>query len=185
MIISGPPAAGKTTSARPLAREIGYPLLCMDEIKEGLADIIGPAAAEMNEILGEAAVAQIITIAGELLRAGQPVVIEGFFQSDRYSESIDNLAAGANAVLVHIRADDAVLKHRYEHRALQSERHWVHGDRAKLGSLTPELPAYMAEPLHLNVPTLEIDTSHAALDVSALAKRIRDTLRQEELKWPA
>ena len=168
-----------------MAREIGYPLLCMDEIKESLADNIGPAAAEMNEVLGEAAVAQILAVAGELLRAGQSVVIEGFFQSDRYSESIGELAAEANAVLVHIRADDAVLKHRYEHRALQSERHWVHGDREKLGSLKPELPAYMAEPLHLKLPTIMIDTSHNALDVPGLAQRIRETLRQAEQDVPA
>jgi predicted kinase len=37
VIVSGPPGTGKTTLAHALARTIGCPAICRDEIKEGLA----------------------------------------------------------------------------------------------------------------------------------------------------
>lgn len=168
-----------------MAREIGFALLCMDEIKERLADAIGPEAANMNDELGRASVHQIIAIAAEMLRSGQSVVIEGFFQSDLYSSDLSTITPLANAVLVHIRADDAVLKKRYEARALEDERHWVHGDREKLGTLKPQLPAYMAEPLHLDIPVITLDTSREALDITGLARRIMDVLHPKPMQFPA
>ncbi len=37
VVISGPSGAGKTTLAHLLARRIGCPAICRDEIKEGMA----------------------------------------------------------------------------------------------------------------------------------------------------
>lgn len=176
IIISGPPAAGKTTIARPLARAIGYPLLCMDEVKECLADAIGPRALAIADELGEAAVRQIFAFARELLTHGVPVIIEGFFQSDRYSADLADITSLANTVLIHLKASDAELKARYESRALTDGRHWIHGDLAKLGTLKPELPEFMAKPLQLNVARITIDTTNKQLDISALAEQIRTTL---------
>jgi tRNA A37 N6-isopentenylltransferase MiaA len=36
IVVSGPSAAGKTTLAHRLARRIGCPAICRDEIKEGM-----------------------------------------------------------------------------------------------------------------------------------------------------
>jgi hypothetical protein len=37
MIVSGPPGSGKTTLAHQIARAVGCPAICRDEIKEGMA----------------------------------------------------------------------------------------------------------------------------------------------------
>src|ERR1700742_5391739 len=37
IVVSGPPGAGKTTLAHEIARAVGCPAVCRDEIKEGMA----------------------------------------------------------------------------------------------------------------------------------------------------
>src|SRR4029450_8035533 len=41
VLVSGSPAAGKTSLARPLARLLGLPLIAKDDIKETLVDVLG------------------------------------------------------------------------------------------------------------------------------------------------
>ena len=41
VLVTGPPAAGKTTLAGPLAAELGFALLAKDKIKETLHDALG------------------------------------------------------------------------------------------------------------------------------------------------
>lgn len=157
----------------------------MDAVKEILADAIGPRATEFSDALGEAAVREIIDTARELLEHGQSVIVEGFFQSDRYSADFAALTGLADTVLVHLRAADAVLKDRYEKRALEEVRHWIHGDREKLPTLQPELPSYMAERLRLDVPQLIVDTTHSAIDIVATVSQIRHELEPRLSEQPA
>jgi predicted kinase len=40
VLVSGPPAAGKTTVALPLAAALAWPLISKDDIKEALVDVL-------------------------------------------------------------------------------------------------------------------------------------------------
>lgn len=151
----------------------------MDTVKEQMADAIGPGAVALAEQLGDAAVRQVLASARELLAAGMDVIVEGFFQSDRYSAAFVELTSHADSVLVHLMAEDSVLKHRYEVRAFSGVRHWIHGDTDKLPTLQPELPVYMASRLQLDVPQIIIDTTNRGMDVAATAQLIQQIRNQD------
>lgn len=166
VLMSGPPAAGKSTTAPLLARALGMPMFSIDATKEHLADSIGERALAFSDELGDAATKHVLAIAQELLAAGQDVMLEGFLRHGPTEPLLTPLVAMADSVLVHLYAADLILKDRYEARAVRPERHWIHGDIAKLGTLLPELPPDMAAPLDLGVSRLFIDTSSGMLPVA-------------------
>lgn len=180
IIMAGPPAAGKTTSAPLLARALGVPLFGLDQIKERLADVIGAEASEYPDRLAHAAMSQVIATASELLTSGNSVMIEGFMRHGQSEHVLAPLVAISDAVLIHLRADDLVLKNRYEARAVTPERHWIHGDLALLGTLLPELPLDMAAPLELGISRIFIDTSDGPFSVDEVAALVTDVLQAPE-----
>jgi predicted kinase len=66
VMVSGPPGAGKSTLARPIAAELELPLIAKDAIKEALMDVLGyPATVEQSRTLGRAAVMAMLNVATE------------------------------------------------------------------------------------------------------------------------
>ena len=176
IIMAGPPAAGKTTSAPLLARALGVPLFGLDAVKESLADAIGPESLDYADRLTDAAMSEVIAIAHELLSASKSVMIEGFIRHGESEQKLAPLVEIADAVLIHLRADDLVLKDRYESRAMTPDRHWIHGDIDRIGTLLPELPPELAAPLELGISRIFIDTSQRPFSVDEVARLVNDVL---------
>ena len=63
--VSGPPGAGKTSLAIPLAAELGYALITKDRIKETLHDALGAPEPDLawSRKLGGAAMELLWTLA--------------------------------------------------------------------------------------------------------------------------
>jgi predicted kinase len=79
MIILGPPASGKTGLALRLAAELSRPVLCKDDVKEALFDVLGSTDREGSRRFSEAALAAVLRMARTQLCAGSCCLIEGNF----------------------------------------------------------------------------------------------------------
>jgi predicted kinase len=165
VVVTGPPAAGKTTIARAIAERLRLPLIAKDTIKEALFDGLGTGDLAWSQQLGEATYLAMLAIAEESVAAGSNLVLEANFV--RGGES--RLAAlPARFVQVHCSAPLEVLVERYASR----ERHPGHVDSERIDALRDAVETGRHEPLDLPGELIRIDTS-ASVDVAALADSVR------------
>lgn len=179
MIVSGPPASGKTTLAYSLARELGMPLLAKDAIKERIADTLGPAAMELSGRVGLAAILTVYDIAREILEAGQPVVLESFFHHGKAEQDLAPLVAMSRAVLVHCTSDHDVLLRRYAQRISSPDRHTVHGDAHRVDDLRSYLNNGTADSLDFPIPRLILDTTTTFPEPADVARQVHLLLDEQ------
>jgi predicted kinase len=79
VVVSGPPGSGKTTLARQLARAIGCPAVCRDEIKEGMAHAAPGFTPRPGDELSRRTLPAFFGVLELLLRAGVTTVAEAAF----------------------------------------------------------------------------------------------------------
>ncbi len=65
VVVTGPPASGKSTLAAVLAAELGLPLLAEDTIKAGLGESLGAESLGESRRLGAAAVRALLALAAQ------------------------------------------------------------------------------------------------------------------------
>jgi predicted kinase len=166
VVVTGPPAAGKTTVARELAARLGLPLIAKDTIKEALFDGLGVGDLDWSRRLGEATYLTMVALAEESAKVGASLLLEANFA--RGSEFEARLATlSARFVQIHCSAPFDVLVDRYEGRA----RHPGHVDSERIEGLREAVETGRHEPLDLPGETFRIDTTEP-VDLAALADRI-------------
>jgi predicted kinase len=147
IVVSGPPGAGKTTLAHALARGVGCPAICRDEIREGMALAGTPDPTMMRTFETFFAALEL------LLRAGVSVVAEAAFQDKLWRPRLDPWTGLARIRVIRCDLDPAVARDRIEQRRTEPVRA-VHGDRSWLAG-----PPREWAPIAMDVPTLVVDTS--------------------------
>jgi predicted kinase len=165
VVVTGPPAAGKSTLARPLADRLGLPLLTKDAVKESLHDSLGDGDLAWSRRLGVATFDVLFVVLGELLGAGVSVVAEANFnRADAFAR-----LPPARVVQVHVSAPPDVLAERFRDRG---ERHPVHKDTHLDAEIAARAGAGEWEPLRLPGALIRVDAS-APVDVDELAAATR------------
>ncbi len=167
MIVSGAPAAGKTTLAKCLAPQLGLVRLSKDELRETMGDWLPPKSMQESRALGGAAYALCYRLAADILDRGGGVLLEAAFSRGAAEPSLLPLVARSRAVLIHLSAPSRLTDKRFRERFARGERHPAHLDAvtvAHQGLLFEDGWSRWERPLDLDVPTLVIDTSDWYVD---------------------
>lgn len=155
IIVSGQAGSGKTTLAHRLASGIGCPAICRDEIKEGLVLSHGPGfVAAVSDPLTVRAFPLFFETLRLLLEGGVTVVGEAAFQHTLWSRGLEPLLGLADLRVVRCRAEDGVMLQRRRDRTASVATRAAHFDSGTLLTIDPDW-----DPIHLPVPTLDVDTT--------------------------
>ena len=163
VVVSGPPASGKTTLAPPLARELGLPLVAKDSIKDALMSVLPVPDVDASREVGRAAVAAMLAVA-----ADSPVgaVIESNFYRSISRQQLARLPG--QVVEVFCRCDREVARQRYAARS--GTRHAGHFDSVR--TIEELWNDEVAEPVAGGWPLLDLDTNHP-VDIGEVARFVR------------
>lgn len=124
VVVSGPPASGKSTLAPQVAASLGLPLVAKDTIKDALMSVLDAPNAEASRQLGRAAVQAMLAVAEQ-----SPIgaVIESNFY--RCVATAELLRLPGYLVEVFCRCTEEVAWERYRGRA--GTRHAGHFDHER------------------------------------------------------
>ncbi len=181
LIITGPPASGKSTLGRGLAPRLGLPFISKDLFKETLFDELGWSDREWSRRLGGASIALLFRSAAALLEAGQSVALESNFYSEWDTPPLRQLGEKFACRFVQIvcTASGPTLVERYKRRIVTRERHPGHTESEPLEETLSRLLNGHWDALDLDGPVIHVDTERLAPDY--LVDAVVEEIRQE---WP-
>ena len=162
IVVSGPPASGKTTLARAVAPALGLPLIAKDTIKQALMTVLPVPDLQTSRIVGAASVAALLAVAAETAGA----VLESVWYRSRALAGLHRLPG--DIVEVFCRCDPLIARQRYALRA--GTRDAGHFDTERV--IDELWNDEVARPVAGGWPVIEIDTSNP-VDVKPLIERIR------------
>lgn len=127
ILVTGIPAAGKSTMAEVMSERLKLPVISKDTIKELLFDHVGFRSRAEKVNLGIASMEIMYYAAGQLMKAGQPFILENNFEySSEYG--IKNLIEKYqySALTITLTGDYKVIYQRFLERENSPDRHRGH-----------------------------------------------------------
>jgi len=167
IVVSGPPGSGKTTLAHQIARAIGCPAICRDEIKEGMAHATPGFAPGPGDDLTMRTLPAFFGVLELLLTAGVTTVAEAAFQDQVWRPRLAPLLPLARLRIVHCTADPGVAFQRIAGRAAASRVRAAHADPGPAGEADYIRRHREFDRVALDAPSIEVDTTsgyHPGID---------------------
>lgn len=160
VVVSGPPASGKSTLAPALAATLDLPLLAKDVVKDALVDALGAPDLARSRELGRAAVSVLLALARTTGRA----VLESVWH-DYARAQLAALPGPTVEVFCH--CDPDLLRKRYAARSTGRGAGYFDTERSAAELWNDEV----VKPVAAGWPVVEVDTA-AEVDVAAVARQV-------------
>lgn len=184
ILITGHPATGKTTLARFLARALGLPLVCKDDIKECLFETLGWQDAGLAQRLAGATWELLYLHVEQLLAARVATIVESNFDPQFANAHWRRLSERYPLRVVQIRCECApdILLARYQARIDQGQRHPGHADAGNQARFQRAIQAGPLEWIDIPCRKLAVDTTVVSTEqYPQLAVRLQQELRGPDL----
>jgi predicted kinase len=152
VVVSGPAGTGKTTLAHELARAVGCPAVCRDEIKEGMVHATDDFVPRPGDALTMRTLPLFFAVVRLLLEGGVTVVAEAAFQDEVWRPHLEPLAALARLRVVQCHTDTVTARERMAGRRERT----AHTDASVIADLGYHVDFRR---LALPAPSLDVDTT--------------------------
>ncbi len=127
ILVTGIPAAGKSTMAALLAEHFGLPVISKDKIKELMYDDIGFCSREEKVKLGIASMNIMYYMAEQLMKNSQPFILENNFEKVSRKPLIEILERYSYiAITVTLTGNYSIIYERFVERNNSPDRHRGH-----------------------------------------------------------
>ena len=143
ILVAGIPAAGKSTMAEAIAEQLRLPVISKDRIKENLFDHVGFQSREEKVNLGIVSMEIMYYVAGQLMKAGQPFILENNFEATECGIKTLLAKYQYTALTITLTGNYKVIHQRFLERDLSSDRHRGH----VVNDCYPEKKKHSAEEL--------------------------------------
>jgi predicted kinase len=180
IIVTGRPAAGKSTLAKWLSQELRLPLVGKDSIREELFDRLGWKDRKWAQELGKASVDMMFYFAHAELEVGHSIIMDNSFYPPVSNPRFQALKEQYHAESIQIVCDSdrETLFHRFKSRAETGNRHPGHGDHDVLEGLYANLADSSSQILDIGGIVIQVDTTDfAEVDYRGLLKSVKEALK--------
>lgn len=178
VIVNGPPAAGKTTVAHQLSKEVALPMLSKDLIKESLFESLGVGDRDWSRKLGRASVMVMLSWMHSELGQDRSLIVEGPFRQEESEASFHDLGRQVDHHVVQIMCtcDPETREARLIERAERSLRHPGHLDAQLLSEVVGDVGADAHVPMSLGGDSFVLDCTYPSPDVHSVISALRRLL---------
>ncbi|MCI9664891.1 MAG: ATP-binding protein [Lachnospiraceae bacterium] len=127
ILVTGIPAAGKSTMAKVMSEKLKLPVISKDTVKELLFDNVGFQSRTEKVKLGIASMEIMYYVASQLMKAGQPFILENNFEYSSEQGMKSLLEKYQYSVLtITLTGDYKVIYQRFLERENSPDRHRGH-----------------------------------------------------------
>ncbi|MGH3252804.1 MAG: AAA family ATPase [Trebonia sp.] len=159
VVVSGPPGSGKTTLAHEVARAVGCPAVCRDEIKEGMVHATPGFVPGTGDELTMRTLPAFFGVLELLLTAGVTTVGEAAFQDKIWHPRLAPLLPLAQIRIVHCVVEPELAFQRIVLRGRASTVRTAHADPGPHDAADYIRRHLAFDRVSLDAPQIEVNTT--------------------------